>query len=447
MATEITTRQIKDKNVTLSKISDASANSKLLGSGASGSGFPYVELTLGTNLSISGTTLNAAGGGGGGGSSTPIGQVQWFGVAGGDSHLTGDNWLELNGQVVSQSTYATLYTRTGILSTVADPASFTSGTKAPNVTFTSVATTGSGNLYVAVGPSGQISSSTDGTTWTARTTGTTTNLTKVVYANSLFVAGGANGAILTSTDGTTWTARTSGTTSGVAALTYENSKYLAALAGGGVIHSTDAITWTSVNTGTTSALCGIGYGNGEYVASGTSVIKRSTDLVTWTTPTFPGNIIIFNNVAGGNTVAFLSGRWFFGTLSTGVLSTTDFSTFDFPITIPQASTTYCGVIDGKFRIASGSGQYECSSDGKYLDYLGPVAGISAVGINGICVDSTRSVLVGANALVSVGNGSTYTYNSATSFKLPNLNPTGQNNLAFAVGNGLNGKFKPYIKAL
>lgn len=36
----------------------ASANSKLLGSGASGSGSAYAELSLGTNLSMSGTTLN-----------------------------------------------------------------------------------------------------------------------------------------------------------------------------------------------------------------------------------------------------------------------------------------------------------------------------------------------------------------------------------------------------
>jgi hypothetical protein len=45
--------------VTLAKIANAAANSKLLGSGASGSGSSYTELTLGTGLSMSGTTLNA----------------------------------------------------------------------------------------------------------------------------------------------------------------------------------------------------------------------------------------------------------------------------------------------------------------------------------------------------------------------------------------------------
>ena len=44
------------------KVGLAAASSKLLGSGASGSGSAYSELTLGTNLSMSGTTINASGG-------------------------------------------------------------------------------------------------------------------------------------------------------------------------------------------------------------------------------------------------------------------------------------------------------------------------------------------------------------------------------------------------
>lgn len=59
----VATAGIANSAVTLAKIANAAANSKLLGSGATGSGSAYTEITLGTNLSMSGTTLNASGGG------------------------------------------------------------------------------------------------------------------------------------------------------------------------------------------------------------------------------------------------------------------------------------------------------------------------------------------------------------------------------------------------
>lgn len=55
---------IANNAVTLAKIQNATANSKLLGSGAAGVGIPYAEITLGTNLAMVGTTLNATAGGG-----------------------------------------------------------------------------------------------------------------------------------------------------------------------------------------------------------------------------------------------------------------------------------------------------------------------------------------------------------------------------------------------
>jgi chemotaxis protein histidine kinase CheA len=62
-ANAVETASITDANVTLAKIVNV-ATSKLLGHGDTAAGAPQ-EITLGTNLSMSGTTLNATGGGGG----------------------------------------------------------------------------------------------------------------------------------------------------------------------------------------------------------------------------------------------------------------------------------------------------------------------------------------------------------------------------------------------
>lgn len=60
----VTTVKLNNTAVTLAKIQNATANSKILGSGAAGSGASYSEITLGTGLSMSGTTLNSTASGG-----------------------------------------------------------------------------------------------------------------------------------------------------------------------------------------------------------------------------------------------------------------------------------------------------------------------------------------------------------------------------------------------
>ena len=60
-------------------------------------------------------------------------------------------------------------------------------------------------VFVAVANAGYIITSSDGTTWTSRTSGTTNNLNGVTYGNSKFMIVGNSGTTLTSSDGTSWT--------------------------------------------------------------------------------------------------------------------------------------------------------------------------------------------------------------------------------------------------
>lgn len=61
---KVVTAKILDANVTLAKIVGVSAASRLIGRGAAAGAGVQQEIALGTNLSMSGTTLNATGGSG-----------------------------------------------------------------------------------------------------------------------------------------------------------------------------------------------------------------------------------------------------------------------------------------------------------------------------------------------------------------------------------------------
>ena len=75
-------------------------------------------------------------------------------------------------------------------------------------------------LFVSVGEDGIIFTSSDGNSWTERTSGTSEDLLGVTYGNGLFVVVGEDGTIITSPDEYFWTERDSGTSGDLFGVTY-----------------------------------------------------------------------------------------------------------------------------------------------------------------------------------------------------------------------------------
>ena len=123
-------------------------------------------------------------------------------------------------------------------------------------------------LFVSVGGNGTLLTSSYGTKWTKRTSGTKGKLRGVAYGNDTLVVVGFSGTILTSSDGTKWTKRKSGTSKNLGSVTYGDSTFVAVGNSGTILTSSDGIKWTKRKSGTKKSLYGVAYGNNTFVAVG-----------------------------------------------------------------------------------------------------------------------------------------------------------------------------------
>jgi photosystem II stability/assembly factor-like uncharacterized protein len=158
---------------------------------------------------------------------------------------------------------------------------------------------------VAVGWSGTILTSTDGTTWTSRTSGTTDNLSNVHY-NSGFVAVGNSGKLLVSSNGITWTDQTSscGMTENLWGISSNSTVAVAVGDNGSIYTSTDGTSCTTRTSGTTEELNELIYGNSTFVAAGDNgTVLTSSDGITWTSRTSGTT----NNLYGGSYIEWENG--------------------------------------------------------------------------------------------------------------------------------------------
>ena len=122
-------------------------------------------------------------------------------------------------------------------------------------------------LFVSVGENGTLLTSSNGTKWTKRTSGSKVKLRAVAYGKDTLVVVGFSGTILTSSDGTKWTIRESSKTAqNLGSVTYGNSIFVAVGNSGTILTSSDGTKWTKSKSGTKNSLYGVAYGNNTFVA-------------------------------------------------------------------------------------------------------------------------------------------------------------------------------------
>jgi hypothetical protein len=141
----------------------------------------------------------------------------------------------------------------------------------------------SGSLYVRVGLSGLIQTSTDGETWTLRTSGVSDTLWGAAYGNGVFVVVGASGTVLTSSDGITWADKSAGVPAAASSETFYSCSYadvfLACGTNGTIIVSTlYGEAWAEIPSGTANDLWDITAASGTWIAVGDDSTVVTGDL-------------------------------------------------------------------------------------------------------------------------------------------------------------------------
>jgi|GEM_PF-2942139 len=116
-------------------------------------------------------------------------------------------------------------------------------------------------IYVRVGETGSIFTSTDLDNWIRRVSGTSVKLVGIAYGKGQFVITGDKGTILTSTNGINWKKQESGTDAYLIRSRYANGMYIACGYNGTILQSIDGVLWSDIDNGDEGVRYGLAYNN------------------------------------------------------------------------------------------------------------------------------------------------------------------------------------------
>jgi hypothetical protein len=355
-----------------------------------------------------------------------------------------------NNGAYSQTTYSALYEKMGLIRIYNDAITWTARTSGTASNLFDVAY-GNG-LYVAVGVGGALVTSTNAITWTLPTSPTSTQLEAVTYGNGLFYIVGQNGANFSSTNGVTWTARSglaAATASDALATVYGNGLYVLTLTNGQLRTSTNLDTWTTITRSSSSVIYAFTYGNGKFFGAGLNgILATSTNGTTWVEQGLGGTFDVNNSVgqvsySNGLFVAISNGGEVFTCLDSTMTSGGVSGSILTDLNVAVQGVNYS---DGLYVMGTSLGAFYFSTNG--TDWATRTSFTSSA-ISRIISSSANNTYIA----VTTGGGiftSAYNdpyYNFSTHFYVPSLTST-QDALNDSPGNYSNPgtSYAAYVKA-
>jgi uncharacterized repeat protein (TIGR02543 family) len=276
------------------------------------------------------------------------------------------------------------------------------------------------DAFYAVGKSGTIASSIDGSIWTKQTSVTTKDLLGITSGNGKLVAVGASGTILVSSNGEDWSHRPSGTTSTLRGVVYGNGMFVAVGDGGTIVSSRNGNFWVPAGINNKYQLNDIAYANGKFIAVGndgfSGMIWTSSDGQNWTITKSDAGFNLFG-VAAGNDLFVAVGE------SGAVLTSNDGLTW---------TNRVSGIIGFLYDITFGNGMFvavgmglgEFSYSTNGINWISSYKDFSTR--NGVAYGNGTFVVVGDTGIATSADGMNWNL-----YQAPSLNGMTYGNGQFA----------------